>query len=244
MKTIARFGKTRLVVQGWTWLPVAQLITWLLAAWWAGRHRPERTLAQRLGLGALLMPLVLSMEWGHNLAHTAAAYLVRRPLDAMRIILGMPLLIYKDVNDPTVSPGQHIIRAVGGPLFNAVMLVGALLWRRSTRPGSVAREMADVAVATNQVLTFAGFTPVPMLDGGPILKWSLVSLGQSRAEAERSIKRLNWLVGPLLSVVGWLAFRRGRRWQGALLVQLGGLCLLVARGLLDENSDLGIAGDL
>ena len=48
------------------------------------------------------MPIVLGSEWCHNLAHAAAARAIGKPVDAIRITWGMPLLVYYDINDKNV----------------------------------------------------------------------------------------------------------------------------------------------
>ncbi len=59
-------------------------------------------------------------------------------MDAMRIFWGTPLLVYFDIEDPSVTPKEHITRALGGPMFNAVALIPVTIGRglvRSSIPG-------------------------------------------------------------------------------------------------------------
>jgi hypothetical protein len=100
---------TPVVVKGRTWLPAAELVIWVFTTWLAGKRRPERTLFQRMGVGLLTMPILLGLEWCHNFAHAAAAYLIGKRMDAMRITWGTPLVVYYDINDTTVTPRQHIL---------------------------------------------------------------------------------------------------------------------------------------
>jgi hypothetical protein len=85
---------TPLVVKGKTWLPLTQLAAWPVMAWVARKRVPKRTWLQSLGVGALTTPVMLGSEWGHNLAHAAAARVVGKPMDAIRITWGMPLVVY------------------------------------------------------------------------------------------------------------------------------------------------------
>ena len=146
---VGRIFGTPLVVKGKTWLPLIELGAWGLMARAAGKRRPERSWLARLGVGALTMPIVVGSEWCHNLAHAAAARLVGKPMDVLRITWGTPLVVYHDIADKTVTPRQHIIRALGGPVFNALVLPVALLLRRRTHPDSVARDVANAAVGAN-----------------------------------------------------------------------------------------------
>src|SRR3972149_9508739 len=115
------FG-TPVVVKGFTWFPLVELITWLVMAWFAGKRRPGRSWPERLGIGALTMPVLLGSEWCHNLSHVLAARIIGKPMDALNVTMGMPLCIYYDIGDTSISPRQHIFRALGGPLFNALVL--------------------------------------------------------------------------------------------------------------------------
>jgi len=85
--------------------------------------------------------------------------------------------VYYDINDETVTPRQHIVRALGGPICNALILPFALLFRRLARQGSMARDVANAAVGMNAFLCTASLLPIPGIDGGPALKWALVERG-------------------------------------------------------------------
>ena len=226
---------TSLVKKGKTWFPVVQLITWPIMAWVAKRRIPERTWLCSLGIGALTMPIVLSSEWCHNLAHAAAASIVGKPVDAIRITWGMPLLVYYDINDENVTPRQHIIRALGGPLYNILVLPLALYLRSRSGEKSITRDLTNIAVGTNIFLPAVGLLPIPGIDGGPILKWSLVEKGQTPQEADNSVRKVDGLLGILLTAAGVFSFKK-RRWLiGGLLVQLGAIALSVAMGIFKEQ---------
>jgi len=76
---------TPLVAKGKTWYPAVELITWPIMAWIAKKRQPHRSWMQSLGNGGLTMAIVLGSEWCHNLAHAAAARMVGKPMDAIRI---------------------------------------------------------------------------------------------------------------------------------------------------------------
>ena len=228
------FG-TPLVVKGWSWLPVAQILTWLLMLQGARRKRPERPLSERAGVAAASTAVLLGSEWCHNLAHAAAARAVGKPMDAMRIVGGMPLCVYYDLNDRDVTPPQHILRALGGPLFNLLLLPLALLLRWRARPGTPVREVADVAVGANLFLSTASFTPLPMIDGGPVLKWALVARGRTPLQADEAVRKVNGALSAPMALGSLLAARR-RRYPLAIYLGLMALTALgFARGWIQER---------
>jgi Zn-dependent protease len=229
-----------LVVKGNTWLPVAELGAWGVMAWYAGVRQPERSWVERLVVGALTMPVVLGSEWCHNLAHAAAAKLVGKPMDALRVTWGMPLVVYYDIDDPNVTPRQHIVRSLGGPVFNILALQVAMLFRRLFRPGSIAHEVAEAAVTTNGFLVGVSLLPIPGIDGGPLLKWSLVEKGCSPEQADETVRKVNRAVSATLGLAGGLALKK-RKWVlGGFLATLAAMALGVALGLLREKPIHGL----
>jgi Zn-dependent protease len=233
--TVGTVFNTPLVAKGKTWYPVTQLITWPIMAWVAKKRLPERSWLQSLGIGALTMPIVLGSEWCHNLAHAAAACMVGKPMDAIRITWGMPLIVYYDINDETVTPRQHITRALGGPVFNILVLPVALLIKHHTDPQSVTRDMVNAAVGTNAFLPAVGLLPIPGIDGGPILKWSLVEKGQTPKEADMTVRKVDGVLGVLLTLAGILSLKKRRWLVGGLLMQLAALALSIALGIFKEG---------
>jgi Zn-dependent protease len=231
---IGHIFETPLVVKGLTWLPVIPLITWLVMSWLAGRGRPDRSWAKRAGVAALTMPALLGSEWCHNLAHAATAHASGKPMDAMRIAWGMPLCVYYDINDASVTPRQHILRSLGGPIFNLLVVPVALLLRRFTRPGTGAREAADVAVGMNIFLSTVSLLPLPGIDGGPILKWSLVERGLTIPQADEAVRKVDGVAAAALSAGSAVAFKNRRGWIGGLLAMFAILAFAISRGLIKE----------
>jgi len=223
------------VIKGRTWLPLMELGTWGIMAWLGGRRTPRRSLAGRAGVAALTMPVFLGSEWSHNLAHAAAARAIGRPMDALRIVWGMPLCVYYDINDAQVTPRQHMLRALGGPIWNGFVLLISLLLRPRTRRGSVAREVADVAVGMNGFLAGASLLPLPGIDGGPLLKWGLVWRGRSIEQAEETVRRVDGVLG-LGLIAGGAAAAAKRSWLvSAMLLMFGVLSLGFAAGKIREQ---------
>ncbi len=114
--TVGRIFGSSLAVQGISWLPVNQLIAWALFAWLSRKQHGGWPAWHHLWLGGLKMAVLLGSEWCHNLAHAGAARAVGQPVDRVRIILGMPVLLYDEPEHPSVSPRQHLVRSLGGPL--------------------------------------------------------------------------------------------------------------------------------
>ncbi len=234
---VGRVFGAPLVVKGLSWLPLAQLAAWPIMAWVARRRRPQRSWAQALGVGALTMPVVLGSEWLHNLAHAAAARLVGKPMDAIRIVFGMPLVVYHDINAQDVTPQQHIVRALGGPLFNALLVPFAWLLRRRASADTIAYDLAETALATNIFLPTVGLLPIPFIDGGPVLKWSLVARGRTVPEADQAVRRVNVVLGLLLSLLGGLGWKKRRRLAGGFALALAGWAFIFGFGLMQEQAD-------
>lgn len=232
---IACVFDTPVVVKGKTWLPVSEWIVWLFTTWLAGKRRAERTLFQKMGVGLLTMPIISGLEWCHNFAHAAAAHFIGKPMDAMRILWGTPMAVYYDINDTSVTPCQHIFRALGGPLFNAFLLPIALLLRSRTEPEHITRDLADTAVGMNAFLCGVSLLPIPGIDGGPILKWSLVERGSTPEEADESVRKVNGLLGVCLGVASAVAFKKKQGFVGALMALFSGLALAIGSGLLREQ---------
>jgi Zn-dependent protease len=233
--TVGSVFGTPVVVKGRTWLPLTQVAVWLIMAWHARRNHPERSWGKRLVTGALTMAAILGPEWCHNLAHAAAARIVGKPMDALRVTWGMPLVVYHDLNDETVTPRQHIARALGGPLFNALLLPLALLLRKLTQHGSIPRDVADAAAGMNLFLSTASLLPIPGIDGGPILKWALVARGSTPQEADEKVQAVDRVVGGGLGVAADLAFKKRRPFLAAILAMFSLLSLAVGFGLIKEQ---------
>ena len=231
---VGRVFDAPLVVKGNTWLPLTELALWPVMAWLAGRGRSDRRWGQRLAIGAVTTVVVLGSEWCHNLAHAAAAMFVGKPMDALRIVWGMPLVVYYDIDDQSVTPREHILRALGGPLCNAVILSLTQLFRGRTRQGSALRDVANAAVGMNTFLCTVSLLPIPAIDGAPILKWSLVRRGYTPQAADEAVKGVNRALSGGLGVAAGVALKRRRRLLGTILVLFAGLAFAFGVGLIEE----------
>jgi Zn-dependent protease len=211
------FG-TPLVTRGWLSLPFNELGAWLVMTWLARRKHPARTLLRSLGVGFLSMIALLKWEWLHNIAHAVAARWAGKPMDSLEIIAGMPICVYSPENHRSATPRQHVQRALGGPLFNLAAMVVTRLLRRASPPEGLQRELLDVAVAMNTFLCTASFLPIPGIDGGPILKWSLVASGRPPQQADYAVRRANLAFSPFMGILAGAHFWRRRWLSGGLAV--------------------------
>ena len=133
-QTVTHFFGTPLKVRFPLSLPFNQWIGWGVLTWENGRRHPERPFLLRLWTGFWGMLVMLGSEWCHNLAHAAAARAIGKPMDELHVYAGMPRVVYHNLNDATVTPRQHILRAAAGPLFNLIALAVAWAARRFTLP--------------------------------------------------------------------------------------------------------------
>src|SRR4030042_4456504 len=189
--TIGHVFGAPLVVKGISWLPMLELAAWGILSVVASRKKPGWSRSKRVTAGALTSLILFGSEWCHNLAHTAVAHRIGKPVDAIRIFWGTPLLIYYDINDQQVNPRQHILRASGGPIFNALMVPISWLAKRFTKKGTLTRYAADFALGTNIFIATIALLPIPGIDGGPLLKWSLVDKGHTPQEADETLRKVN-----------------------------------------------------
>jgi Zn-dependent protease len=216
---------TPIIVKGKSWFPLNQLVGWLIMTWVAGRNRPDRSKWQCLGVASLTTAAILGSEWCHNLVQVAAAAWIGKPMDALKIILGMPLVIYSDINDTTVTPWQHIIRALGGPLFNIAILPFTLLFRRFTRPASTSRDVATAMVGMNMFLSTFSLLPIPGIDGGPFLKWTMVETKHSIHEVDGVERKVDLVVGVSLAAASGAGFKSRNPLIGGFLAMFAVIVL-------------------
>jgi Zn-dependent protease len=235
LATIGHVFDAPLVVKGITGLPFLELVAWSILSWVAAHQHPEWSRNKKIAAGGLSALILFASEWCHNLAHTAVAQRIGKPVDAIRILWGTPTLIYYDINDREVSPQQHILRASGGPIFNACMVPLCWLARRFTRQGSLANHVANFALGANLFISTVALLPIPGIDGGPILKWSLVKHGQSPPQADEIVKKVNLALGCGLGIASGVALKKKRLWLGAAIAAFALTSLAIGTGLLKEQ---------
>lgn len=224
-----------MVVKGWTGSPLLELGAAGILSWVARHKYPDWSPGKQILAGILSSFIMFGSEWCHNLAHTAVARWIGKPVDAIRVFWGTPLLIYYDINDRQVSPQQHILRSIGGPVFNAIMIPLSWIGRLFTCQESLARYLVNFALGTNTVIATVSLLPIPGIDGGPILKWSLVKRGRDLVEADEIVKDVNRSVGFGLAATSGIAFKQHRNWLGIGLAALAATSLAIGFGILKEH---------
>jgi hypothetical protein len=124
----------------------------------------------------------------------------------------MPRTLYWN-ND--VPPRAHIVRSLGGPVYSAIGLLIGIGWLLLTPPetpalradaASVAevalRYLGEIWTVANGGIFLALFAPLPLVDGGVILKWALVVGGATEAKADELVRRIGLGLGVGLLAVG------------------------------------------
>ncbi len=178
------------------------LSSWPALIWLAKRRGPERCWSDCLLLGTAALPIPITADVGHALAHTISARLAGAPMDEIRLAADMPRTIYFDDD---VSPDAHRMRAIGGPIFSGLGFLLSLILRCATKQGTAGRELADIACASHGFLFAGSLMPLPVVDGGTLLKWTLIDRGSTAEEANWQVKRAGIVAGltaALLLLVG------------------------------------------
>jgi hypothetical protein len=226
--TLYRFNGVPVVAQPDFW-PAPILLTGLLA-WVAGLRNPERSWLQRLGVALLAMPLALFADIGHAMAHTISARIAGAPMDEILLSSGMPRTLYQN---NAVPPQTHIKRSLGGPIFSLIGFSLSLLWRRLSSPGSLSHDLAEASLAGHSFILLGGVAPLPMVDGGIILKWKLVEAGQYPEQADQTVRRTSLSLGTgFLSLGALLGLIRKRKLVGSLLAAGGAVGIAAGIGWL------------
>ncbi len=215
-RTIGRFNGVPVNVRPIFW--VAPPAMWLALVWLAGKRKPERSLGQRLLVALLGLPFPFLADVGHALAHTESAKRAGAPMDQVLLSLDMPRTLY---NNNDVAPAIHRQRSLGGPIYSAASFLGSLLWRALSAPDSLSRELADVACLSHGFILTGALMPLPIVDGGVILKWTLVEQGYTPEAADAVVQKAGVLSLALVSgVITWLLWSR-RKAIGQFLAKDG-----------------------
>jgi deazaflavin-dependent oxidoreductase (nitroreductase family) len=221
--TIFRFNGVPVKVQPVFW-PIPFLVTGVLT-WIAGLRRPDRSWLERLAVGLVALPVALIADVGHAMAHTVSARLARAPMDEILLSAQMPRTLYEN-ND--VMPSVHIMRSLGGPIFSLICVILSLLWRSLSSCKSISRELAEISLVGHGIILLGSVAPLPMVDGGVILKWRLVQAGRSVEQADQTVRRASCGLGAALLVAGAVfgIFQKRKLTGGGLAA--GGLAAIAA----------------
>ena len=86
---------------------------------------------------------------------------------------------------------MHLLRALGGPIFNLLGILVSVAVFVMTPTHPLVREWASWSAFGHGVLLIESLFPVPMVDGGTLLKWTLVTGGTAPDQADIIIRRVD-----------------------------------------------------
>lgn len=203
------------------------IVLWGAATWFGFHQHPDRGLWTSLLIGFMAMILLIIADFGHAIAHIFSARYAKAPMDEILISAGMPRTLY---SDNEVSPAAHRMRAMGGPLFSALGLLLSVGVYGIASSGSMAWELAAWSIIGHGFILIGCILPLPIVDGGTILKWTMVQRGKTEAEADDVLRRASWLIGILAGAIG-VGLLVAQMWiAGLVLVGAGGLAVGMAVG--------------
>ncbi len=181
-------------------------VSLLVFAIWAGAAgldlywHPGRGFWSAVLIGFATMFLLILAEFGHPLAHIFSARFAGTPMSEIRItVTQMPHTLY---DNNAASPNAHRLRALGGPIFNLLCLLLSVAVFVIAPAGSVAKELASCSTVAHSMMLIMSLAPEPIVDGGNILKWTLVARGWSEVAAVAGVRRAGWLFGIMAVVLG------------------------------------------
>lgn len=196
-------------------------------SWYVGIRNPRWDWPVRFITGALSALTLIVADVGHTAAHSVSARAAGAPMDQIDLTSGMPRTVYYD---QVVSPRTHILRAIGGPLYSALGFVLSLVVHSLLPRSSAAREVAGWSSLGHGLIFAGSLAPLPIVDGGSILKWSLVESGKAPSEADQIVEQAGIATGVAAGVAG-AGFAARRRWLPAAgLLAAGVIAIAAARG--------------
>jgi hypothetical protein len=211
MVSLSIFG-TPVKVKGTVLVPIVALwgiVTWLGLYW-----HPERGFWQGVLIGLVTVLLLLPADFGHALAHIFSARYAGAPMDEILLSAGMPRTLYWN-NE--VSPDVHRIRAMGGPIFNVLGLLLSAVIYAVARGNPIIRELATWSAVGHGWILVAALLPLPMVDGGTLMKWTLVARGRTEKDADKMVRLLDWVMGIVGGIIG-VGLTAMQMWIAAVIV--------------------------
>ena len=180
------FGPTALVSPGLVGLALTYLF---------GRRRPQTSMIGLTLMWPVMSLMALFVDAFHYLGHIVTSLQSKAPITKIEEAFPIPILTYARDD---ITPQQHQIRAIGGPIASALAVVLSVAARTFTRSGSVLRDVVNMSIIMNVVMVLGSLTPIPIFDGGSLLKWHLVKSGFSENEADMTVGHLNFSIGAFL----------------------------------------------
>jgi hypothetical protein len=203
------------------------LILWAILTWLETAWHPEMASWEAVLIGLAVVLVLIPADVGHAVAHIFSARWAGAPMDEILLSAGMPRTLYWN---NAVSPNTHRLRAIGGPLFNMVALLLSLAIYALLASNSIIRELATWSALGHALILMMSLVPLPVVDGGTLLKWTLVARGRTEKQADAAVRRLDWVIGSLTEIAG-LVLVASRLWiAGGILVGLGMVVIAITAG--------------
>jgi hypothetical protein len=200
---------------------------WAVASLIGHYYHPERNLIVSIIIGFFAMLLLLIADVGHAVGHILSARRTGAPMQEILVSSGMPRTIYSDTD---ISPSAHIMRALGGPVFSAIGLLLSLVTVALASSIPIAYELALWSTVGHGFIFVGCLLPLPIVDGGSILKWSLVRTGMTEEEADRRLRQVNRAFG-ILGLIAGLILLILQLWiVGLIFIIAGAIFFAVAMG--------------
>jgi hypothetical protein len=134
-------------------------------------------------------------------------------MDRVHLAAPLPRTLYYNNQ---VSPQAHLGRAIGGPIASGLaFLVTLMLWPFISGR-LVLGEFLRLLSVINGLLGAGSLLPLPIVDGGVLLKWGLVESGQTTAQADHVVRQANLIIGALSAAIGFILLLT-RQGKGAIL---------------------------
>ena len=180
----------------------------------AGLRFRQPTWFDRLRYALLTLASYYSADTFHLLGHLFSARYAGAPVDDIYVVAPLPQTLYDDNN---VEPKIHCLRAIGGPVASGCGFMLARFLSRFTLANSSRHDFLNLAALANGLTCLGSLYPLPIIDGGTLLKWSLVDGGTSPSEADSVVQKTNLVLGAA-GLIGFLiAGKRLSHWAINLL---------------------------
>ena len=144
-------------------------VTWLGPLVFFGLHfllnllNPNLSLADRLYQSLLFTIAVEITTVLHAFGHILSGKMVNSAMDELLITATRDVNLYH--GDQSIVPGHvHLIRSLGGPVFNLIVAGLLSVFAAGAAPGFWAGLVASL-ISTNRFFGLGGFLPLPSVDG-------------------------------------------------------------------------------
>lgn len=144
-------------------------VTWLGPFVFFGLHflinllNPNLSLTDRLYQSLLFTIAVELTTILHALGHIISGKMVKSAMDELLITATRDVNLYH--GDQSTVPGHvHLVRSLGGPIFNLIVAGLLSTYASGMAPGFWSELVASL-ISTNRFFGFGGFLPLPSVDG-------------------------------------------------------------------------------